>query len=153
MGRHQTNLVYLTSEERIFLEKQTKKGSWKPREVIRAKIILEADQNGLNPLMDEEIATKLNCSKSSVSYRRKRFSDTQSVEDTIFDKPRSGRPGIVDGALDAHMTTIACTSPPEGHAQWSLRLIKDRLVALEIVDNISYSTIRRTLKKKKSNLG
>jgi hypothetical protein len=95
MGRHQTNEVLLTHEERNVLEEQTKQGSWSPREVIRAKILLLADLNGPNPLEDEAIAKKLNCSISSVAYRRKRFADTRSVEDTIFDKSRSGRPTII----------------------------------------------------------
>lgn len=153
MGRHQKNTVFLTNEERALLEEQTKGGSWSPREVTRAKILLLADLNGPHALQNEAIAEKLNCSKSSVAYRRKRFADTKSVEDTIFDNPRSGRPTIIDGAVDAHMTTIACSSPPDGRSKWTLRLIKDRLVSLEIIDNISHTTVGRTLKKKKSSPG
>ena len=153
MGRHQTNAVLLTDEERALLEEQTKHGSWSPREVTRAKILLLADFNGPHCLEDEAIAEKLNCSLSSVAYRRKRFADTRSVEDTIFDKARSGRPTIVDAAVDAHVTMIACSTPPEGFARWSLNLIRDRVVSLEIIDDISSSTIGRTLKKKSLNLG
>ncbi len=149
MGRHQTNAVQLTNEERCLLEEQCKKGSWSPREVTRAKVLLLADMNGPSPMQDEDIAEKLNCSKSAVSYRRKRFFVTGgSIEDTIFDKPRSGRPTIIDGAVDAHMTTIACSTPPEGHSKWTLRLIKDRLVKLEIIDSISHTTVGDALKKK-----
>jgi hypothetical protein len=153
MGRHQTNAVFLTDEERALLEEQTKHGSWSPREVIRAKILLLADLNGSQPLEDADIAENLKCSMSSIAYRRKRFTDTKSIEDTIFDKARSGRPTIIDGAVDAHMTTIACSNPPDGRSQWTLRMIKDRLVSLEIIDSISHSTIGRTLKKKRSNPG
>lgn len=153
MGRHQTNAVLLNDEERQLLEEQTKQGSWTPREVIRAKILLLADLNGTKPLEDADIAEKLKCSISSVAYRRKRFADTRSIEDTIFDKARSGRPTIIDGAVDAHMTTIACSSPPKGHSQWTLRLIKDRLITLDVIDSISHSTVGMALKKKKLNLG
>lgn len=153
MGRHQTNPVLLTNEERVLLEEHTKKGSWSPREVMRAKILLLADFNGSQPLEDEDIAKMLHCSISSVKYRRKRFSETRNIEDTIFDKVRSGRPTIIDGVVDAHMTTIACSTPPEGHSQWTLRLIKDRLIALEVIDNVSHSTIGLALKKKKLSLG
>lgn len=153
MGRHQTNEVLLTESERALLEEQIKHGSWSPREVIRAKILLFADLNGPTPLEDEDIALLLNCSVSSVAYRRKRFADTRSIEDTIFDKSRSGRPTIIDGAIDAHMTTIACSTPPEGHSKWTLRLIKDRLIALEVTDTISHTTVGQALKKKKSSLG
>jgi len=148
MGRHQTNVVLLTEKERTLLEEQSKHGTWTPREVTRSKILLLADMNGPDPLEDEEIVNELGCSKSAVRYRRKRFADTRSIEDTIFDKPRTGRPTIVDGAVDAHMTTIACSTPPEGHAKWTLRLIKDRLITLVIVDSISHTTVGDALKKK-----
>ena len=153
MGRHQTNAVLLTDEERALLNEQTKHGSWSPREVIRAKILLLADLNGPHCLQDEVIAERLNCSLSSVAYRRKRFMDTKSIEDTIFDKARSGRPTIVDAAVEAHVTMITCSTPPEGYAKWSLNLIRDRVVSLEIIDDISPATVGRTLKKKSSNLG
>lgn len=153
MGRHQRNEVFLTEEERALLQEQTKHGSWNPREVNRAQILLLADLSGPTPLQDEEIAKKLGCSISSVAYRRKRFADTRSIEDTIFDQARSGRPTIIDGAIDAHMTTIACSNPPEGHCKWTLRLIKDRLITLNVIDSISHTTVGNALKKKKLNRG
>lgn len=153
MGRHLTNAVALTEDEREFLDEQTKTGSWTPRQVMRAKILLLADRNGPKPMDDEDIVKELGCSLSSVRYRRKRFASTGCVEETIFDNPRSGRPSIVDGAVDAHMTTIACSTPPKGHAKWTLRLIKDRMVTLEVIDEISHSTVGRALKKKQSSHG
>lgn len=148
MGRHQTLAIGLTAEERVFLEKQCKQGNWTPREVMRAKILLLADQNGPNPLTDEEIVKELDISLSSVWYRRRRFSETQNVEDTIFDQSRSGRPTIIDGTVEAHMTAIACTQAPEGRSNWTLRLIRDRMIILEIIDEISHTTVGRALKKK-----
>jgi Homeodomain-like domain len=153
MGQHQKNIVHLTAKERDFLIQQTRIGQWKPREVIRAQILLLADVNGPNALEDKEICARLGCSKPAVVMRRKRFAQTQSIEDTIFDTYRSGRPTIVDGAVEAHITKIACSHPPKGNAQWSLRLIRDRVVSLEVIDDISASTVGRILKKKKSSLG
>ncbi len=152
MGQHQINIVQLKPDERALLEHQTKSGQWKPNEVIRAKILLLADING-PALQDSAIAKHLGCSESTVVKRRKRFAKTQSIEDTIFDNPRSGRPTIVDGAIEAHVTMIACSTPPEGYAKWSLNLIRDRVVSLKVIDDISSSTIGRTLKKKSLNLG
>lgn len=152
MAGHQSNIIHLTEQERKFLEEHCKKGDWSPRIVLRAKILLLADQKG-NPLFDHEIAEALGISLSTVRYRRRRFAETKSVEDTLFDKERAGRPTIIDGAVDAHMTAIACSEAPEGHAKWTLRLIKDRMIALEVVDNISHATVGRTLKKKKSSHG
>ncbi len=149
MGRHQNNAVYLNQNERHFLEEHTKKGDWSPREVIRAKILLLADLNGPKPCLDHEITKQLGCSLTAVRYRRKRFFETKSVEDTLFDNQRSGRPTIINGTVDAYMTTIACSEAPGGRSKWTLRLIRDRMVALEIVDEISHTAIGNALKKKK----
>lgn len=153
MPTNPKHLVQLLPSERKYLEHHTKTGDWTPRQVMRAKILLLADIDGPDVLLDEEICERIGCSLSTVCNRRKRFAQTGSVEDVIFDKPRAGRPTIIDGAIDAHMTTIACSTPPDGHAKWTLRLIKDRMVSLKIIDNISHTTVANTLKKKKSNLG
>lgn len=153
MGRHQRNIVRLTDEERALLEQHTKSGQWRPREVQRAKILLLADIRGPHAMQDSEISRHLGCSETAVIQRRKRFAQTQCIEDTLFDHPRSGRPTIVDGAVEAHITRIACTTPPEGYASWSLNLIRERVVALNVIDDISPSTVRRVLKKKSSNPG
>jgi hypothetical protein len=153
MGKHQKNIVHLTEDERLFLRQQTISGQWTPREVMRAEILLLADINGPHAMQDSDICKKLGCSHSSVMYRRKRFASTQSIEDTIFDHPRSGRPTIVDGTVDAHITMIACSTPPEGFARWTLNLVRDRVVTLNVIDDISPSTVGRALKKKRLNLG
>lgn len=153
MGQHQKNIVHFTDEEREILKQQTKSGQWRAREVMRANILLLADIKGPHALQDSEIGERLGCSKSSVIYRRKRFAQTQSIEDTIFDNHRSGRPTIVDGATDAHLTMIACSTPPEGYSGWSLNLIRDRVVTLNVIDAISSSTVGRVLKKRPLNLG
>ena len=153
MGRHQENIVHLTEDERTLLIQQTTSGQWTPREVMRAKILLLADVNGPHAMQDKEISEQLGCSKNSVIYRRKRFATTKSIEDTIFDNPRTGRPTIVDGAVEAHITMIACSTPPDGYARWTLNLVRDRVVSLKVIDNISPSTVGRALKKKRSNLG
>lgn len=153
MPRHQKNIVHLTDEERSFLEQNIRSGQWRPREVQRAKILLLADINGPHAMQDFEISQSLGCSECAVTSRRKRFAETQSIEDTIFDRPRTGRPTIVDGAVEAHVTMIACTTPPEGYARWSLNLIRDRVVTLNVIDNISSSTVGRVLKKKSLSHG
>lgn len=153
MGKHQSNIVHLTDNERSLLIQHTKSGSWGPRIIQRAKILLLADINGPHVMKDSEIAQQLGCCVCAVTKRRKRFAQTQSVEDCLFDNPRTGRPTIVDGAIEAHITRIACTTPPKGRASWSLKLIRDRLITLDITDDISCSTVGRVLKKKSLNLG
>lgn len=145
--------IKLTAEEREFLNKHTKSRAWTPRQVLRARILLLADIDGPYQYVDAAIAEELGCALATVFNIRKRFCTMGSIEDALFDKPRPGRPTLVDGAVEAHMTAIACSAPPEGRSQWTLRLIKDRLISLEIVDNISHMTIARGLKKKKSSRG
>jgi len=140
--------IKLDPEERTFLNQHVKSGKWTPRQVLRAKILLLADIDGPHQYVDSKISKELNCSLATVFNIRKRFCTKGSIEDTLFDKPRSGRPTLIDGTVDAHMTVIACSTPPEGRSQWTIRLIKDRLVSLEIVDEISHMTVARALKKR-----
>ena len=153
MPNPQKNQVTLTAEEREFLEKKTKSGGWSPREVQRGKILLLADVNGPGALPDDAIANRLDCSVRTIEHRRRRFIQVKNVEDAVVDKPRSGRPTIVDGTVEAHMTAIACSTPPEGRARWTLKLIRDRIVTLEVIDNISDRTVGRALKKKSLSPG
>ena len=145
--------VTLSAEEREFLNKHIKAGAWTPRQILRARVLLLADIDGPHCYSDPGIAKELECSLATVFNIRKRFCMLGSIEDALFDKPRSGRPNLADGLVDAHMTTIACSVPPEGRSQWTLRLIQDRLIKLEIVDTISHMTVARELKKKKLSPG
>lgn len=141
--------IKLEEQERDFLNKHIRSGNWTPRQVTRARILLLADIDGPHQYIDKKISKELQCSQATVFNTRKRFSLQGSIEDTLFDKPRPGRPKLVDGVIDAHMTTIACSTPPEGHAKWTLRMIKNRLITLEVVEKISHMTVGRALKKKK----
>lgn len=153
VGNHQIYIIQLTDEERKLLKENTKSGQWQAREVRRAQVLLLADIHNPDAMKDADIGKQVGCSLQAVQALRKRFAKTQSIEDTIFDHPRSGRPTIVDGAVEAHVTKIACSAPPKGHARWSLKLIRDRVVTLDVIDDISSSTIGRALKKKSSNPG
>jgi transposase len=76
--------------------------------------------------------------------------------DWIFalqEKPRSGAPKKIDGRVEAQLTLLACSDPPEGRSQWTVRLLADRLVELEVVDSISHMSVQRVLKKMKLSLG
>jgi putative transposase len=65
----------------------------------------------------------------------------------LHEAPRSGRPLKIDSRVEAHVTMIACSDPPEGYGRWTLHMIADKLVQLEIIDTISHESVRRTLKK------
>ena len=155
MARPHQLIISLTTEERKHLERGCRVGDWKARKILRARALLLADvANNTNdkPLGDGEIAQRAGCSISTVGNLRKRFCDEGLG--ALEEKPRSGRPKIVDGEIEAHMIAIACSEAPEGRERWTLHLIADKLVTLvDELDSISYTTVGKTLKKTNLSLG
>jgi transposase len=155
MARLHTQKIELSADERKQLEQGCSAGDWKARKIRRARVFLLADvgpHGEPKPLGDAEIAKRAGCSKSSVGNLRKSFQSQRLG--ALDEKPRSGRPKIVDGELEAKMIAISCSEAPEGRERWTLRLIADKLVTLvDDLDDISYTTVGKTLKKTNSNPG
>lgn len=149
---HKNYLVVLSPEERERLEKLISTGHTSSKRQIRARILLKADTSAAGPSWtDEQISEALEVSVSTVSRVRKR-----SVEQglaALLDRAVVRRPWRrrLDGEQEARLLAVACSPPPEGRARWTLRLIADKLVELEVVESISYETVRRTLKKTRSS--
>src|SRR5205085_8827395 len=146
--------VKLTPEEWAQLLELLSKGKAAARTLTHARILLKADEGVAGPrLSDEAIAEALDVNRSTVERVR-----TRCVEEG-FDaalRPRPSRqlhPRKLDGVQEAHLIAVACSPAPKGRARWSLRLLADRAVELEIVDAISYETVRQTLKKTNSSHG
>ena len=135
-------LISLSDDEREMLEQMTQKGSLKARQFKRAMILLKADEG----LSDPQIMAALNVSRPCVERIRKRFV-ADGIERALNEDPRPGQKRKLDGRAEAMLIATACTEAPEGHERWTLRLLADKLVKLEVVDTISYETVRRTLKK------
>ncbi len=150
MGTKQIHEVALTAEQRETLIQNSKSGDWSPREVRRALIFLKADKNGESK-KDLQIAEEMHCSQYTVTKLRERFAK-EGLE-VIHDKPRTGRPKIIDGDIEAHIIAVACSEAPAGRERWTLRLIAGRVVTLTDVESCSYGTVRTILKKTKLNLG
>lgn len=150
MGRQQMHEVALTAEEREFIIKNTKGGEWSPREVKRALILLKADKNS-EAKKDLEIADELHCCQYTVTKLRERF--VAERLEAIHDKPRTGRPKIIDGDVEAHIVAVACSEAPEGRERWTLRLIAGKIVTLTDVESCSYGSVRNVLKKTNLNRG
>ena len=150
MGRKQMHEIELTPEEREYLIKQTKSGDWSSRKVKRAQILLRADKGGAAK-EDEEIAEELYCCQYTVTKMRKRF--VQERLAVLSDKPRSGRPKIIDGDVEAHVIATVCSKPPKGRERWTMQLIADRVVELTNLDSCSEFAVRQILKKTNLSLG
>jgi Homeodomain-like domain len=140
--------VTLTDSERDELRKLVSVGKAAAQKLVRARIILLADQAEDGPAKsDPEIVEALGCGRASVERIRKRF-----VEEGL-DAAVNPKPSLrvferkMDGKAEAHLIALACGAPPEGRARWTLRLLSDQMVVLEHVESVSYETIRRTLKK------
>jgi hypothetical protein len=147
--------VTLTREERERLESIIKEGKQTVRKFNRAKILLLADEGIEGPAMtDTEIADKLDVSVPTVA-RVRRLLITKGLIDDVLNSNHhnAGRPPKIDGVVQATLVAQACSKPPEGRCRWTVRLLADRLVELEVVDSISHTAVGTALKKTNLNLG
>lgn len=148
MPKPTTHRVVLSDDERRRLVDFTTSGIASVREIRRARILLLADEDRL----DVAIADAVGCCIATVERIRKRCA-ANGVEAALVDLPRPGAVPLLDGKAAAVLVALACTSPPEDRETWTMQLLADRLVALDIVDRISDETVRRTLKKTTSSPG
>jgi homeodomain-containing protein len=139
-------VVRLTDAEREMLTGLLKKQRASAQKVRRARILLKADADGPN-WTDARIADAFDCRTHSVECLRERLV-TEGFEVALHGKPKSRvRRKVLDGAQEAKIIALRLGQPPKGFANWTLRLLAEQAVALEIVESVSYETLRRTLKK------
>ncbi|GAB5494874.1 MAG: hypothetical protein Phog2KO_50890 [Phototrophicaceae bacterium] len=135
-------IVKLTDEERQSLVELTSRGEVRARTMKRAQILLKANE-GMN---DAEIVSALNTSRPTVERIRKRFVEG-NLEKGLYDDPRPGSKTKLDGRAEAELIALVCSDAPDGHEKWSLRMLADKLVELDVVEGISHETVRQVLKK------
>lgn len=135
-------IVKVTDTERQTLLKLTSRGEVLARVMKRAQILLKADEG----MKDADIVSALNTSRPTVERIRKRFVEG-NLEKGLYDDPRSGSKTKLDGRAEAQLIALACNDAPDGHEKWSLRMLADKLVELEIVEGLSHETVRQVLKK------
>jgi len=139
-------VVRLTDAEREILTGLLKRQRVAAQKVRRARILLKADADGPN-WTDARIAEAFDCRTRSVESLRERLV-TEGFEVALHGRPKSRvRSNVLDGEQEAKIIALRLGSPPKGFANWTLRLLAERAVALEIVESVSYETVRRTLKK------
>ena len=145
----------LSQDERDDLMTIVNKGKHNSQKVLNALILLNYDEDALKPraLGEKDISQVLKVSAMKIHRVKQRF-----VEEGL-DVALNGRKGNriykrkADGDFEAHLVALSCSDPPEGQAQWSLRLLADKIVELGHIENVSHETVRRVLKKTKLNHG
>jgi len=145
-------IVRLTAKEREDLKNLTTKGKTQAYRIKHANILLAVDADGPN-WPDYQAAKAYKCHQNTVRNIRQRFVE-QGLESTL-ERKKQDAPSfqkIIDGDTEARLITIACSTPPEGHAKWTMKMLADELVALHVVDSVSSQTVWRTLKKTNLNL-
>lgn len=138
--------VNLKETDRTYLQNLIKKGSLAAKTYKRALALLELDRGRTFT----DVGSIVGVTKQTTSTWATKYKETGL--EFLTDKPRPGRPTIIDGLTRAKITALACSDAPEGYERWSLRLLADKAVELEIIDEISYMAVSRILKKTNCSL-
>lgn len=146
--------VILTPEQRAELRGLVGSGSAPARQLTRARILLKADHGEGGPgWSDAATAGSLDINPSTVLRVRKQFAAEGMAATLARKRPDRVYERCLDGRQEARLVALVCSAAPHGHAQWSLRLLADELVHLEVVETISHETVRQALKKTISSPG
>ena len=144
--------VILSDTEQDDLKRLIATGTAPARKLTHARILLKADESAEGAgWVDEKVADAVEVSQPTVSRVRKQYFEEGLEAALNRHPPKREYHRKLDGEQEARLVALACSQPPEGHARWSLRMLADRLVELEIVEDISHQTVRRTLKKTNSS--
>lgn len=144
--------VFLSDTERKQLKNLIAAGTAPARKLTHARILLKADQGSEDPgWVDEQVADAVEVSQPTVSRVRKQYFE-EGLEAAINRRPPNREyHRKLDGHQEARLVALACSEPPQGQARWSLRLLADKMIELDVVEEISYQRVRRTLKKTPSS--
>jgi len=146
VGKEAKYVVRLTEDVRQVLEGLLSRKRVAADRALRARILLKADVDG-DSWSDTEIADAFDVGVSTIHRLRQRLVE-DGLEAALSRRPMSSkRPRKLDGAQEARLIAVTCGPAPEGRARWTLRLLADKLVELEVVDSIGRETVRQTLKK------
>lgn len=146
-------VVRLTPEQRQALRRIVRTGTHPAAMQRRAHILLKTDAAGPDAWPDERIADALDTTRMTVRRVRQQFA-TEGLDETLHRKRPTGRQyRKLDGKQEARLVAIACSPAPKGRSRWTMKLLADRLVELEVVESIDPATVCRTLKKTRSSRG
>ncbi|MGH9916818.1 MAG: helix-turn-helix domain-containing protein [Pyrinomonadaceae bacterium] len=140
-------LVTLTDDERTQLQQLLRGGKAATRKVTRARILLKASDGW----QDQRIVEALNIGRATVERTRQRFVEENLA--ALDERPRPGNKPKLDAKAEARLIAEACSSAPDRRERWTLQLLADRVVQLQLADSYSYEAVRRVLKKTNSSRG
>lgn len=147
-------IVTLSAAERLLLQEMLSRGKAAARKLVHARILLKADAGADGPAWrDDAIAEGLEVGRATVERVRREFVEEGLAAALERRKPLRQYERALDGEGEAHLVALACSQAPEGRSRWTLRLLADRMVQLEYVDQVSKDTVRRVLKKTSLSLG
>ena len=144
--------IHLSDEERQELESLIRRGESAARIQTRARILLLCDESQNKQKTTKEIASALLCCLPTITNIRKKFVEG-GLPNALYEQPRPGQKPKITGEIEAQLTLLACSAPPEGKARWTLQMLADKLVELELVDSISDVAVMHRLKKMNLSLG
>lgn len=147
--------IYLSVEDQIFLKSIVKSGIHPAKEITRARVLLMLDRTGKSDhVRYNRTAEYAGISVQAVYNMRDEYLANQDIHAYLTRKKRETPPvpAKVDGRVEAEIIALACSEAPEGHSRWTLRLLAERVVALNIVDSISYVRVQQILKKRNISL-
>lgn len=147
--------IYLEAWEQEYLKDVVKMGVHNSHEITRARVLLMLDRSGkTDHVRYKRIAEYASISVQAVYNMRDEFLGNHDVQSYLTRKKRETPPRKpkLDGKSEAQIIALACSKPPEGYARWSIRLLAAKAVELHYVDNLSYSTVNRLLKKQNISL-
>jgi transposase len=144
--------INLTKQERTELSQLIKSGKHSARVLGRARILLLLDRSQGEKRKLQEVADVMQSSMGTISNVKKRYLEG-GLEHGLYERPRPGAVPKITGEVEAHLIALVCSDPPEGQARWTLRLLADKLVELELVETISHVAVGDALKKTNSSPG
>jgi hypothetical protein len=148
------HVIALSPEERARLRTLLRRDATTARQQRRARILLAAETRAGYPVQtDVAVATAVGVDARTVARVRAEFARCGLERALSGQRPVFPPRRLLDSAQEAHLVTVACSAPPPGYAQWTLRLLADRLVELAVVPQISHETVRQALKKTRSSRG
>jgi len=149
MGIHRK--IVLADDERQQLDRLIRSGTAKARELARTRVLLLSDRSLGVKRSVAEVANAALVSRGTVQNVCHRFLD-EGLSSALSEKPRPGQKPKVTGDVEARLIALTCSTPPEGHARWTLRLLAGRLVELQLIESISHTAVGERLKKRAKTL-